>query len=392
MRQFKMEVGGNYFDGEGLLFTGFFCNGLFYWDIERDKTFVLGIFSEDSLWRDWTFYTMAKWKENFFFLPLLAHGVPYFEADTKEIRYCSLPSCLKDKVLNYYDYAIKNSLVYLFPPKLCGSVAVLDMEQKSVTELISEWSKNIIDRFPDSGEWFMDGFSYQNDKIWISYSQANGVFEMMPDSWKVQFLTWDEIEHPIVLRTNMDAYWIEDQGKATIYRIDKYGDITEKFRLGEESAGGEPQLFSKVIELHNNTKIVLPNFTDKIFLIDTNQRIHCRKLEETSDGISGKYLCFYYIEFQNEVWLLPHSQNDIVIVDLQDYSIRYKKLPIPDEWDEIEKFVLKMHQCEEHPSVEENENEVILHDFCDYIVNRKTYVTEENTYQKQGKKVWRNIR
>lgn len=391
MEELKVEVGGICFDGQGMLFAGFNYNGLFYWDIVKNKIHMLGNFEKDPLWRGGRFYVIVQWKTFFFFPLFRAYGIPYFDIQTREIEYCDIPHCLEDKILNYCGYVKKDNFIYMFPAKLSETVLVLNMEQKKITEIIYDWSKNIINRFKGDSEQCMNGFWYHGEKIWISYMNAQEIYEISLDSWEIHTLSWKEIEYPIILRSNTGNIWIEDQGKSMIYCVDELGCIIERYALMPEGDFVDLQLFNRVVEVHNNIKFVLPFHTDKIFLIDADGNIQQKQIGEGSDCTAGCYLCFHYLEFEDEIWFLPHSQNDIIIVNLRNGSISYKKMPTPDNWAATRKFMIKMRHCEKRSIIGESVDDIFLQDFCDYIIHKKEHATEKNITSNYGKKLWKTL-
>lgn len=390
MEQSRLEVGGVYYDGQGVLFNGFSGNGLFYWDIVKNQTYFLEDFHRDPVWRGQMFYRMVKRENFYFFLPFMAQGIPYFDIDTRKIMYCSLPACLENRLLNYYGYAEEGSLLYLFPVDPFKEALVLDMEHREVSGILSGWNKNLINKLCRNGESLMNGFAYQDGKAWLSYGLTEGVFELQLHSWNVQNHMWNEIAQPVILQTNDNGLWIEDQGRATAYHVDTFGRITERYRLKTEN-NRDYQRFSRVIRLNSGIRIILPSYADQLLIIDGNQHVHCRRLEKNIDGTEGRYLCYHYLEFEEEVWLLPHSQNDIIVIELHNYEIQYKKLPLPEEWLRISAFISKMKCCDSRFVVEQDQNDITLQDLCDYLKNKREDIEEKKQMKSYGAEIWRQV-
>lgn len=388
MEPFKLEIGGNYFDGCGVLFAGLSCNGMFYWDIAQNKTITLGQFEEEPIWRKRMSHIAVKEENILFFIPYMMHRIPYYDMGTKEIKYCGIPDYLENTFLRYYDYLKKNDYLYIFPVCPLDDILVLSIKQKKVTGIISDWNKKLVNNYKIKKEQFMNGLAYQEEKIWISYNQAFGIFELIPDSWKIQFHKWKEITHPVVLQTNDDGFWIEDQGEGSVYHLNTSGQILEQYKSKTES---KQVLFSKVIRLKNGMRMILPNYSNVLLIIDKNRRMHYRMLEKNIDKMPGNYLCYYYLEFKEEVWLLPHSQNDIVILNLKDYSIKFRKLPLPDSLLQKGSFISKMQRYESNYIIEDSASNTMLNDFCDYVRVREDSIVNKKFMESYGVKLWKEL-
>lgn len=382
----KLEIGGNYFDGEGFLFAGFSCNGLFYWNVLENTISILGSFDEELIWSKWMSYVAIKKENNIFFLPYMAHGIPYFDLNEKKINYCEIPFGLKNKYLNYFGYIVKENFIYMFPINPLEAVLVLDMEGKKVTNAFGDWNKNILNYFQKGEPPLMSGFHCVENRIWISYDHLQGIIELSFYTWDVKFYTWEEITHPIILKTDDDGFWLEDKGKARVFHIDDSGHIIERYEIQLEEECKDKQLFSSVAKLKKGERLVLPSFSNLILIIDRDKQVHLKRISD-----EGQFLCYYYLEREEEVWLLPHSQNDIIVLDLCNYKIRYNELPMPEVWLEISDFILKMRDCESNYIIEEEEGGISQRDFCDYMIHKETDNNEKNNGSNFGEKIWKSV-
>lgn len=391
MKEFKLTIGANDLNGQGLLFTSFSCNGLFYWDMEADRMSALGEFERDPIWRGEMFYVSVKWKKAVFFPPYMAHGIPYFDTETGEIRYCSLPPYLRNRTLNYYGYVQKDHLLYLFPVHPMEEALVLDMDRREVSGSVPDWSRQIADRFSGRDVPLLTGFSCQDGTIWMSFEKMREVFEIELDSWDVRIHTWEEIERPAVAQTNDAGFWIADIKNGTVSHIDTDGRNIEHYDIRTKSAEKGFNTVSRVIRLRHGERLVLPLFSDEIFIIQEDGVICRARLPADEDTGNEAYLCCYYLEFEEEVWLLPHSQNDMVILNLRDLSLRCKALPVPDGWERQSRSWMKMQSIDRGFTIEGDGSGISQADFCAYITGQKEERARESVVQGCGDAIWRCV-
>lgn len=391
MKEFKLTIGANDFNGQGLLFTSFSCNGLFYWDVKENRMYALGEFERDPIWKKEMFYAAVRWKKDIFFPPYMAHGIPYFDTDTGEIGYCGLPSYLINRTLNYYGYVQRGHLLYLFPVHPMEEVLVLDMDRRKLSKSEPGWNKHITGRFSGRVIPFLTGFFCQGGTIWMHFEKMHEVFEIEVDTWDVRIHTWEEIEWPEIIQTNDAGFWLGDVKNGSICHVDTDGRGIEQYDIRTKSTERGFSTVSRVVRLGHGERLVLPLFSDEIFIIKEDGAVCRAQLPEDADTGNKMYLCCYYLEFEEEVWLLPHSQNDMVIMNLRDYSLRVEAIPAPDGWEERSRFCLKMQSIDRGFTIEGDGSGVSQTDFCAFITGQKEEHAKETIIPGCGNAIWQCV-
>lgn len=235
LKTYKLIANAMYLNGDELLFSDKYSNGLFSYNVNNKKCDLIGRFPLESKIGKYLYYTIVKYLSKLYFIPINAYAIGIYDLDTKRINEIPLPSKFVRNNSKFYCGSILNDKLYLMGYAI-NTILIYDLLQEVYCGVIS------LENYNEKIFYIHDSITIGN-KIYAVSTLFNGIICIHGDNNlecikfnddQKGYISITQSDNKMILAPKADndfvIYYYEE--KKWIYVSNEYGKVSDSYSGG----------------------------------------------------------------------------------------------------------------------------------------------------------------